>query len=154
MGTTDVRAELAPVLDAERAKLEAMLAEQERLAAAQARIVEQLVTQRARVTILEELLGSRSPSERATSAKRAGSLKIGSRVGRAYAYLCEIGESQHVRDILIGIGDTDSPNKRNALSSQINRYIEQGRFFSRDDAKGSRYFGAISDGDEDESDGE
>ena len=70
---------------------------------------------------------------------------------RALVYLREEGDSRHVRDILVAIGEEDTPDKRNGLSSQINRHIEAGRYFTRDETQGPRYFAAmVGDGEPDE----
>lgn len=136
--------DLARRLDAEESALGSLRAEG-------ARIAEEIAAKIARIGLLRELLGE-SPAESGLggeSSPGTGALKVGSRVARAHAYLREAGESRHMKDILVGIGDTDSKDKRDALSSQINRYVKAGRLFARDAAKGPRHFRALPDEEED-----
>ena len=145
MWTEESRRHVAQMLESERSALDSLLAEHERLGGA-------IATKRARVQLLEELVaqsGTRSQRGRRQSSPGTG-LKDGSRVARAHAYLRDEGESRHVRDILLALGETDSPERRNGLSSQIHRYIEAGRYFLRDETKGKRFYAAAGDGEPDE----
>ena len=140
----DKGSELTQQLEAERTALESLLSEQARLAT---RVAEQ----RGRVGMVQDLLRrSRLPSRRPRQSDASGGaagLKEGSRLERAHAYLREEGTARHVRDILLALGEEDSPNKRNGLASQLNRCVEAGRHFVRDETKGRRYFGAVAGGD-------
>ena len=133
------RAELVRRLEAEEAAYESSLAEQER-------INEVVAKRRARVELLRELVGSRARSQRgrqSRSASAVGGLQAGSRIERAYQYLCHEGDSRHVKDILVALGEPDDPEKRNALSTQVNRYVRKGRVFAADETKGPRFFRAL-----------
>ena len=139
------QAGLAQRLESARVKLTVLLAEQTRIRDAIGEI-------RGRIAELEDLLGDvpgeESPGGTASRGGRRtapGPLKDGTRIARAYAYLHEAGESVHVGEILAGIGEQDSARKRDGLCSQINRHVQAGRFFARDDKKGPRYFRAIVD---------
>ena len=144
MWTEESRSHVAQMLESERNALELLLAEHERISGA-------IANKRARVELLEELVAqSRARSQRgrqSQSSPSTGGLQEGSRIARAHAYLREEGDSRHVRDILLALGETDSPGKRNGLSSQIHRYIEAGRYFRRDETRGRRFFAVIGSGD-------
>ena len=141
------RSELAQRLAAEQSALDSLVAEQ-------AHIATRIAEQRGRVGMVEDLLRksgarSRSPHQSDPSDGAAG-LQAGSRIERALAYLRAEGDSRHVRDILLALGEDDTPRKRNGLSSQIIRDIKAGRHFVRDESKGRRFFAALvpdADGD-------
>ena len=137
MWPAEARDQLRQRLESERTALESLLAEH-------ARIADHIARKRVRVEFLEELLGGSKSSGRQSRASRGtGGLKGDSRVARAHAYLRGVGESKHVRDILEGIGEPDTPRERNGLSTQINRHVEKGRFFVRDEARGARFFAVM-----------
>ena len=125
--------------------LESARAEVARLTAEHARTGERLAMERMQVAVLERLLRGGALNGRQTpAAPGAGTLVKDSRVGRAYAYLRAANESRHVREILEGIGEPDTPRARNGLSTQIHRHIAKGQFFTLDEARGPRYFAAVA----------
>ena len=139
------RERLVKQLEVERTALASLLSER-------ARIDEAIAKNSGRVAMLEELLGrvplAGLPGESRTGRQRRsapGSLQDGSRIARVYDFLREAGESKHVGEILAGIGETDSPRKRDGMSSQIARYVKAGRLFVRDEARGARFFGVMAD---------
>ena len=139
MFTEQGRAEIMRLVESGRAELAALVAQQ-------GRISEQINEKRMRVDVLEELLRGSRPERSSGSRRSSGTagLQEGSRIAQVHAYLTEVGGTQHVREILVGIGEEDSQRNRNSLSSQITRYVNDGRFFIRDESKGPRHFGLIA----------
>ena len=140
MFTSEGRAELVRLVASGRAELEALVAKQ-------ARITEQINEKRVRIDVLEELLRDSRPERSRSGGTRqsgaAAGLKDGSRVAKVLAYLVDVGEARHVSDILVGIGEEDSNRNRNSLSSQLTRYVNDGRYFALEESKGPRHFRVI-----------
>ena len=136
MFTSEGRTEFERLVDRERAALRSLVAEHEHLSAA-------IAAKRACIKWAEGLTespGSHS-DDRRHGANRPERPKKSSRIERARLCLQDAGESLHVGDILTRIGEEDSDPNRNSLSSQIHKYIKEGRVFVKDETNGPRHFG-------------
>ncbi|MCH7904231.1 MAG: hypothetical protein IH944_06640 [Armatimonadetes bacterium] len=58
-------------------------------------------------------------------------LKPGSVMARAHTYLRGRGSPAHVREIIQGIGDEETPKSVRVVASQLNSYFKEGRYFTR-----------------------
>ena len=136
MFTAEGRAAFVRLVDRERAALQALVAEREKLSAA-------IAAKQACITWAEGLTASPEShsDERGHGTNRPERPKKSSRIERARLCLQDAGESLHVSDILTRIGEDDSDSNRNSLSSQIHKYIKEGRVFVIDETKGPRHFG-------------
>ena len=144
MFTEEGRAEVERLLTNEQAELKSLTAEHERLA-------DEIAKKRIRIEVLQELSGSstgstehsRSPVRR--RARRTGKQKKVSRIELVQRCLEVAGMSLYVGEILKKIGEDDNDVTRNSLSSQIMKYVKEGRIFVRDDTQPPRYFGLKQD---------
>jgi len=59
------------------------------------------------------------------------SLRPGSQVYKVCEYLKKTGNQQHIRDILIGLGEEPTKNRRQALSGQLSAYVRRNEIFTR-----------------------
>lgn len=144
MFTEEGRAEVERLLTNEQTELESLVAEQERLAGA-------IQKKRIRIEVLQELSGgtkSHTDHSRETMrrrARRALRQRKESRIERTQRCLEEAGMSLYVGEILKKIGEEDNEANRNSLSSQLMKYVKEGRMFERDDTQPPRYFGLKRD---------